>query len=121
MIFQTLPYSLQEEVWGGCDVCQDVSSGDQCKLTLSFSLYWCALLNDASDYLCCTCSSLWIFMYSLEKGVSIRWIFPQYLICIMHVQFTRSFVITLYQILICWQFTYIDFFDCFTFVDGVQS
>lgn len=89
MIFQTLSYSFQEEVWGGCDVCEDVSSGNQCMLTLNLSFIY------VHCEMTCTCSSIWIFMYNLDRGVSVCWIFHQYLAHSVHVEFTWSSVITI--------------------------
>lgn len=81
-----------------------------------FVLYLCALWNDTSDYLCSTCSSIWIFMYNLDRGVSVRSIFHQYLAHNMRVQFTWFSVITI-------RYWWIDNSKtcCFTIVDGVHA
>lgn len=80
-----------------------------------FVLYLCALWNDTSDYLCSTCSSIWIFMYNLDRGVSVRWIFHQYLAHNMRVQFTWFSVTTI-------RYWWIDNSNTcyFTIVDGVH-
>lgn len=129
MIFQTLSYSFQEEVWGGCDVCEDVSSGNQCMLTLNLSFIYvhcemiiCPLHVHVVlyEYLC----TIWIEVFQFVEFFINIWLTVcmlnlldlllslsdtdeltiQTLVILLCRQCTCISVINLYQMLMYWPF-----------------